>query len=72
MEEFTQSELIVSSDELKELFKKEILKDTNKGWYYKDFEVEIAALHEIDSKYLNDVTKAQYYKLKKVDNLQYF
>jgi len=61
-------ELIITSDELKDLFKKKILKDTNKGWYYNDFEVEIIAIHDIESKYLHDITKAERYKLVKVKN----
>ena len=57
-------DLIVSKDELVELFNKEEIKDSNNGWIYKDsIYVNIIALHEKDPKYVYDVTDAQYYKI---------
>ncbi len=57
-------ELIVSKETLIELFEKGELIDSDKGWIYKGIEIEIIALHEIDPKYLQDITNAKFYKLK--------
>lgn len=57
-------ELIVSKETLIELFEKEELIDSDKGWIYKGIEIEIIALHEVDPKYLQDITNAKFYKLK--------
>lgn len=57
-------EIIISKEELVELFDKEILKDTDKGWTYEGEEVFIIALHEVDPKYLQNITNANYYKIK--------
>ena len=57
-------EIVISKEELIDLFEKEILKDTNKGWTYNDEVVDIIALHEIDPKYLQDITNAKFYKIK--------
>lgn len=59
MEEFT-----VSKEELHALFENKELKDTNKGWYYKDQEVEIVAIHNIEVRYLQDMMTADLYKIK--------
>jgi len=59
-------EMIVSASQLKQLFKDKILKDTSNGWYYNSVKVEIIALHDIESKYLQDITKAEKYKLVRV------
>ncbi|MFK2821668.1 hypothetical protein [Arcobacter sp. YIC-80] len=58
-----QEELIVSKEELIKLFEEETIKDTGKGWLMEDKEVDIIALHDIDPKFLQDVTKAKFYKL---------
>ena len=58
-----QEELIVSKEELIKLFDEEIIKDTGKGWLMEDKEVDIIALHEVDPKFLQDVTNAKFYKL---------
>ena len=61
-------DLIVSRDELVELFNKEDIKDSNNGWMYKDsIYVNIIALHEKDPKYVYDVTDAQYYKIISIE-----
>ncbi|WP_321315574.1 hypothetical protein [Halarcobacter sp.] len=57
-------EKIVSKEELIQLFEDQKLLDTGKGWMMGDYEVEIIALHEIDPKFLQDVTNAKFYKLK--------
>jgi len=57
-------ELIVSKDELVDMFEDETIKDSDFGWLYMDqFVVNIIALHEKDPKYVYDVTNAEYYKL---------
>ena len=62
-------ELIVTRDELKQLFKEKILQDTPKGWFYKDTEIDIIALHTQETKLIPDVTKAETYKLKRKERL---
>jgi hypothetical protein len=57
-------ELVVSKETLVELFASEKLKDTQHGWLYNNIEVEIIALHDVDPKYLQDITNAKFYKIK--------
>ncbi len=61
-------ELIVSNEELKLLFRDKILKDTPNGWFYKDTEIDIIAIHKRETKHITDVTFAESYKLKKKEN----
>ncbi len=61
-------ELIVTRDELKQLFQEKILRDTPDGWFYKDTEIDIIAIHTQELKHLYDVTNAEKYKLKKKEN----
>jgi len=61
-----KDELVVSAEQLKQLFKDKILKDTPNGWFYNDTEIQIIALHDIESKYLQDIVHAEKYKLIKV------
>lgn len=56
-------ELIVSKEELVQLFENNIIKDTGRGWIMEDKEIDIIALHEVDPKFLQDVTNAKFYKL---------
>ncbi|MEA2049242.1 MAG: hypothetical protein U9O56_00695 [Campylobacterota bacterium] len=56
-------EMIVSSDELKEMFEKKEMKDTGKGWFYKDVEINISAIHEIEPKYMLNKAKSQKYRI---------
>ena len=56
-------EIVVSRDELIQLFEDDLILDTNKGWLFDDMIVEIVALHEQEIKYLHDVTKSNFYKL---------
>ena len=58
-------EIIVSKEELIELFDSEKIIDTGKGWYMEDSFVEIIALHEIEPKFLQDVANAKFYKIVK-------
>jgi len=57
-------EILVSKDELIELFIKEDIRDTLDGWLYKDkILINIIALHDKDPKYIYNVTNAHYYKI---------
>jgi len=62
-------ELIVTRDELKQLFRDKILQDTPKGWFYKDTEIDIIAIHSKETKLIPDVTEAETYKLKRKERL---
>jgi len=60
--------LIVAKEEIDEYFSKDILKDTNEGWVFKNkYIVQISALHEIEPKYLTDVANAKEYKITIID-----
>ena len=59
MEEFT-----VTKEELHKMFEKKELLDTNKGWYYKNKEVEIIAIHNIEKRYIQDMMNADTYRIK--------
>ena len=62
-------DLLVSKNELIEMFKNEDIKDSNKGWIYKDeIYINIIALHEKDPKFVYDITDAQYYKIVSLNN----
>ncbi len=56
-------ELIVSKEELIQLFENNTIKDTGKAWIMEGYEIEIIALHEVDPKFLQDVANAKFYKL---------
>lgn len=56
-------EKILSKEELIKLFQEEKIIDTGKGWLMNNKEVEIIALHDVDPKFLQDVTNAKLYKL---------
>lgn len=57
-------EIVVSKEELIEMFESEKIVDTGKGWIMEEKEVDIIALHEVDPKFLQDVTNSKYYKIK--------
>ncbi|MFA7084812.1 MAG: hypothetical protein WC141_09775 [Arcobacteraceae bacterium] len=56
-------ELIVSKEELVAMFEEEKLIDSGKGWTIDTNIVEIIALHEVDPKFLQDITNAKFYKI---------
>ena len=56
-------ELIVSKEELIQLFENQIIEDTGRGWLMEGKIVDIIALHDIEPKFLQDVTNAKFYKL---------
>ncbi len=57
-------ELIISKNELVEKFKSEEIVDSGDGWIMSGKEIDIIALHEVDPKFLQDVTNAKFYKIK--------
>ena len=59
-------DLIVSSDELKQLFKDKKMLDTDNGWFLNGKEVEIIAIHNREVKHVMDMTRADFYKLVEV------
>ncbi len=56
-------ELIVSKEELVAMFEDEQIIDSGEGWIMNEKEVEIVALHDIDPKFLQDITNAKFYKI---------
>lgn len=56
-------ELIVSKEELVQMFEKQELVDTGKSWLMDGKEIDIIALHDVDPKFLQDITNAKFYKL---------
>lgn len=61
-------EIIVSKEELIELFEKEKIIDTGKGWFMDDNFVDIIALHEVEPKFLQDLANAKFYKIIKKES----
>jgi len=61
MKEFT-----VSKEELHKMFEKREILDTKKGWYYRNKEVEIIAVHSIEKRYLQDMMNSDLYRIKPV------
>jgi len=57
-------ELVIAKNELVEMFDSGRIVDSGSGWMMDNKEVEIIALHEIDPKFLQDVTNAKLYKIK--------
>ena len=56
-------EIIISKEELVTMFEEHKIEDTGRGWMMGDQEVEIIALHDVDPKFLQDVTNAKFYKI---------
>lgn len=56
-------ELIISKEELVQMFEEDKIIDTGRGWFKDGKQVEIIALHEIEPKYLQDVANAKFYKI---------
>ncbi len=56
-------EIIVSKEELIDMFENQKVLDTGKGWLMGDKYIEIIALHDVDPKFLQDITNAKFYKL---------
>ena len=57
-------EIIITKDELVDMFIEGVIKDDKDGWLYEDDTlVNIIALHDKDPKYVYDVTDAEHYKI---------
>lgn len=56
-------ELVLTKEELIQMFEDQKILDSGKGWMMGDKEVELIALHDVDPKFLQDVTNAKFYKL---------
>jgi len=56
-------ELIVTKEELIKMFESQELTDSGKAWIMNDKEIDIIALHNVDPKFLQDITNAKFYKL---------
>jgi len=56
-------EIIITKDELVDMFENHEIIDTGQGWIISDEEVEIIALHDVDPKFLQDITNAKFYKI---------
>ena len=56
-------ELVISKEELVTMFEEQTIEDTGQGWMMADEEIEIIALHDIDPKFLQDITNAKFYKI---------
>ena len=56
-------EIIISKEELVQMFEDEKIVDTGRGWMMEGTEVDILALHDVDPKFLQDVTNAKFYKI---------
>ncbi|MCI0500568.1 MAG: hypothetical protein L0Y61_02325 [Epsilonproteobacteria bacterium] len=57
-------ELIVTKEQLMNMFISKDIEDSEYGWIYQNtFYVNIIALHEKAPKYVFDITDAEYYKI---------
>jgi hypothetical protein len=56
-------ELIISKEELVQFFENQRIVDTGRNWLMEGKVIEIIALHDIEPKFLQDVSNAKFYKL---------
>ena len=56
-------ELIISKEDLVQFFEDQKIVDTGRSWLMEGKVVEIIALHDIEPKFLQDVSNAKFYKL---------
>lgn len=56
-------ELIVSKEELIQMFESHVIEDTGRAWLMDKKVIDIIALHDVEPKFLQDVTNAKFYKL---------
>ena len=56
-------DLVITKEQLIEMFAHGELKDDNNGWLLNGMPIDIIALHDEDPKYVYDVTNAAHYKL---------
>ena len=57
------NELIVSKIKLIQMFEEKVIIDSGKAWLMDNKVVDIIAMHEVDPKFLQDVTNAKFYKI---------
>ncbi len=60
---YNTEEIVLSKEELIALFEKEEIVDSGRGWIMNGKVVELIALHEVDPKFLQDITNAKFYKI---------
>lgn len=56
-------ELIISKEDLIQLFEDQKIEDTGRGWIMEGRVIDIIALHDVDPKFLQDVANAKFYKI---------
>ena len=56
-------ELIISKEDLIQLFEDQKIEDTGRGWIMDGKVIDIIALHDVDPKFLQDVANAKFYKI---------
>ena len=56
-------ELIISKEDLVQFFEDQKIVDTGRSWLMEGKVIEIIALHDIEPKFLQDVSNAKIYKL---------
>ena len=56
-------ELFISKEDLVQFFETQKIVDTGRSWLMEGKVVEIIALHDIEPKFLQDVSNAKFYKL---------
>lgn len=56
-------EIIITKEELVDMFEEKKIIDSGKAWIMESKEIEIIALHEVDPKFLQDITNAKFYKI---------
>jgi hypothetical protein len=56
-------ELIISKEELIQFFENQKIIDTGRSWLMEGKAIQIIALHDIEPKFLQDVSNAKFYKL---------
>ena len=56
-------ELIISKEDLVQFFETQKIVDTGRSWLMEGKVVEIIALHDIEPKFLQDVSNAKFYRL---------
>ena len=56
-------ELIISKEDLIQLFEDQKIEDTGRGWIMDGKVIDIVALHDVEPKFLQDVANAKFYKL---------
>lgn len=58
-----EEEIVVSKEELIKMFDEETILDSGHGWIMNDDIVDLVALHDVDPKFLQDITNAKFYKI---------